>query len=96
MAWNKYHSKKITCDGIRFDSVHECERYQELRLLERAGEIRDLQRQVSFTLIPAQYVNGKLRERACRYVADFAYHRGDDYVVEDAKGVRTAEYIIKR
>lgn len=62
-----------------------------LRLLERAGKISDLKRQVSFELIPKQ--NG---ERACSYIADFTYWQDGQYVVEDCKGYRTEGYKIKR
>ena len=61
---SKYHSRKITIDGVTFDSKKEYNRYCELKLLERAGEIAELKRQVKFTLIPAQYANGKCIERA--------------------------------
>lgn len=93
MNRNKYHAKKTELDGIRFDSRKEAARYSELKLLERAGEIRDLQLQVPFELIPKQE-----GERACTYVADFVYHMTDTgkMVVEDAKGMRTDAYKIKR
>ena len=52
---NKYHSKKITRDGMTFDSLKEYRKFRELLLLEKAGEITDLKRQVEFELIPAQY-----------------------------------------
>ena len=52
---NKYHSRKITRDGMTFDSLKEYRKFRELSLLEKAGEISDLQRQVEFELIPAQY-----------------------------------------
>lgn len=52
---SKYHSKKITRDGMTFDSLKEYRKFRELLLLEKAGEITDLQRQVEFELIPAQY-----------------------------------------
>lgn len=114
MAWknyskNKYKNKKIVIDGIEFQSKKEARRWQELKLLEQAGEIYDLQRQVKFTLIPAQRepdikgvrggrIKGKLLERECCYYADFVYFMKDDVtpVVEDTKGVRTPEYVIKR
>lgn len=114
MAWknysnNKYKNKKIVIDGMTFDSKKEAKRYKELKLLEEAGEIYDLQRQVKFTLIPAQRepdtkgkrggkIKGKLLERECCYYADFVYFLKDDVtpIVEDTKGVRTPEYIIKR
>ena len=93
----KYKNKKKQLDGITFDSTIEANRYRELKLLERAGKIKDLQRQVSYTLIPAQRdASGKLIERSCRYVADFVYRIDGETIVEDVKGVRTPEYKIKR
>ena len=104
---SKYHSRKITRGGEVFDSIKEYRRYCELKLLEKAGEIYDLERQVKFLLVPAQYESseagkkgrrkrGKLAEREISYYADFVYYRGNMRVVEDAKGIRTKEYIIKR
>lgn len=96
----KYHNKRIvTMDGQAFDSKREYRRWAELVLLERAGQIEDLQRQVKFELIPAQYSNDdppKLLERACDYIADFVYTEYGKRVVEDAKGARTSVYLIKR
>lgn len=97
---NKYHAKKVvTPEGI-FDSRKEHRRWCELRLLERAGKITKLRRQVSYSLIPAQYEEQykKCLERECVYKADFVYidtETGKE-VVEDTKGVRTADYKIKR
>lgn len=89
---SKYSAKKTTVDGITFDSAKEAQRYCELKLLERAGEISDLQRQVKFTLIPKQE-----DERPVFYIADFVYEeKGGKRVVEDVKGYRTKDYIIKR
>ena len=51
---NKYYARKTEVDGITFDSKHEAERYCELKLLWRAGEIRELMIQYPFELIPAQ------------------------------------------
>lgn len=89
--WTKYNNQKITVDGQKFDSKKEASRYRELRLLEKAGEIKDLRTQVKFKLIPAQRdeATGKVVERECSYKADFVYE-------EDVKGFRTKEYIIKR
>lgn len=85
---NKYHNKKYTYLGIKFDSLKECRRYSQLRLLEQAGKIKDLQLQKTYELIPAQYEETDevytkgihkgehkrvLLERACNYVADFYY-----------------------
>ncbi len=94
---NKYHAKKVKADGLTFDSQREYKRWQELQWMERAGAISDLQRQVRFCLIPTLRIDGKLIERACNYVADFVYTTSDGaVVVEDCKGHRTREYIIKR
>jgi hypothetical protein len=112
---NKYHASKITRDGITFDSVREYRRFCELSLLERAGEIQDLRRQVEYELIPAQYEEiptGEIYKRGDRkgqpkmkrvcieksvsYVADFVYTENGQIVVEDTKGFKTKDYIIKR
>ena len=92
----KYHNRKVTRDGETFDSVKEYRRFCELRLLERAGAVTDLRRQVKFELIPAQRIDGKVVERACGYVADFVYMENGRQVVEDTKGMRTQEYRLKR
>ena len=87
----KYHNRKTVIDGITFDSAKEARRYMELKLLERAGEISHLQRQVKFEVIPKC---GK--ERSSTYIADFVYQENGNTVVEDVKGVKTPEYILKR
>lgn len=99
MMRSKYGAQKTEYDGIVFDSKHEAMRWRELALLQRAGEIKDLQRQVKYILVPAQKdESGKIAERAVSYLADFVYcdARSGDVVVEDAKGMHTREYIIKR
>lgn len=94
---SKYHNRKVTVDGQEFDSVREYRRYKELCLLERAGEITGLARQVKFVLIPAQRdENGKVAEREVSYISDFVYTQDGKTIVEDAKGMRTDVYIIKR
>ena len=106
---NKYHSKKVEVDGIVFDSRKEAKRWLELSLFEKAGVISDLQRQVKFILIPAQrepdtvgarggIKKGKVIEKECAYIADFVYKdlTLNESVVEDTKGYRTKDYIIKR
>ena len=94
---SKYNSKKTIVDGQKFDSKKEANRYQELVLLEKAGVIKNLSRQVKFVLIPSQRdENGKVIERECSYKADFKYEEGLKTAVEDVKGYRTKEYIIKR
>ena len=103
----KYHNRKITRDGVTFDSRKEFRRYEELQLLQQAGEIANLRRQVKFVLIPTQrepsqigtrggVKKGKLLERECAYIADFVYTENGKIVVEDTKGIRTKDYIIKR
>ena len=95
---SKYGNKKIETDDGVFDSRKEYARWCELKLLQRAGEISELKRQVPYVLIPVQkdWKTGKIIERECRYIADFVYTEGGNTVVEDAKGMRTKEYIIKR
>ena len=89
----KYSNCKVCIDGEEFDSKKEAKRYQELLLLQKAGKISDLKRQVKFELIPKQ--DG---ERACIYIADFQYHDADlgKMVVEDCKGCKTEVYRIKK
>lgn len=89
---NKYGARKMKApDGQVFDSVKEYHRYGILKLLERAGKISDLKRQVKYELIPKQE-----GERACSYVADFTYYEDGKLVVEDCKGFRTDAYKIKK
>lgn len=103
----KYRNTKVTVDGVTYDSKKEYRRFCELSMLEKAGEITDLRRQVDFELIPAQrepdtigssggIKKGKLIERKCSYRADFVYKENGKTVVEDTKGMRTKDYIIKR
>lgn len=114
--WNKtskYHNNKYTIDGIEFASKKESSRYTELKLLEKAGKIRNLELQKAYELIPAQYEETEdiytkgahkgehkkvLQERAIVYRADFVYFDCEtgQQVVEDTKGMRTKEYVIKR
>ena len=107
-----YNIKTRALDGTVFDSHKEAIRWDELLLLQRAGKITELRRQVEYELIPAQYETyeryGKsgqrlkdgvrLLERKVCYVADFVYTDAEtgENIVEDAKGVRTKDYILKR
>ena len=95
---SKYHSQKITVSGKTFDSIKEGSRYADLVMMERAGEISELKCQVPFVLIPSQKdEKGKTIEKPVKYIADFVYKdKNGVLVVEDTKGVRTADYIIKR
>lgn len=88
---NKYHAEKTEIDGIKFASKKEARRYQELKQLEEAGEIRHLKLQVPFTLFEKNEYG-----RVIKYVADFTYYEGDQYVVEDVKGILTPLYKLKK
>lgn len=95
----KFNSKKVTIPGRTFDSRKEYDRYCELLLLERGGYISDLKLQVKYVVIPAQKdESGKVLERECSYIADFVYfdQKAQRTVVEDTKGFKTKDYIIKR
>lgn len=90
---NKYRNYRAN----GFDSKAEERRWYELSLMEKAGEIKALQRQVKYELIPSQKIDKKVVERAVTYVADFVYYTPDgQLVVEDVKGMKTTDYIIKR
>lgn len=108
MRKNKYHNRKTN----GYDSGREANRAAELKLMERAGVIHSLKFQVKFQLSPArreeskevytrgpkkgQHKPGKVYENACVYIADFTYYKGDKFIVEDCKGFRTPEYVVKR
>lgn len=110
MRWynqSKYRNTKTIVDGITFDSRKEASRYRELKILEAAGSISDLRCQEKFVLIPVQrepdvigvrggIKKGKVIEKECSYLADFVYTEDGQQVVEDTKGFRTKDYIIKR
>lgn len=96
---SKYGNRKTTVDGIVFDSQAEARRWRELRLLERAGRISGLRRQVPYVF--CVHTTGTEPDcgedkRQMRYVADFVYFEDGREVVEDVKGYRTAEYKRKR
>lgn len=93
-SWSKFSNEK-TEDG--YASKREAKRAKELAFLLRAGVITDLEQQIAYELVPAQHDEaGKLIERSVRYIADFRYRERGELVVEDAKGMQTREYIIKR
>lgn len=91
---NKYHARKVVAQGQVFDSEKEYARYLELKLLEKAGEISQLERQVKYDLIPKQMdEEGKMIERPTVYVADFQYRDNNtgEFIVEDVKGYRRGQ-----
>lgn len=89
---SKYNNVKFKLDGEWFDSHKEGLRYRELQLLEKAGEVSGIERQVTYELIPKQP-----GERALKYIADFRYkNKEGQLIVEDVKGYKTEVYKIKR
>ncbi|NLB90534.1 MAG: DUF1064 domain-containing protein [Clostridiales bacterium] len=91
----KYRNRKTIIDGITFDSKGEANRYCELKLLQRAGEISDLTLQPKFTLQESFKKNGKTH-RAITYIADFQYQENGKTIIEDYKGMETEVFRIKR
>lgn len=94
---NKYKNKKIVIDGIKFDSRLEANRYCQLKILERAREIKDLRIQVEFVIQPSYKKNNKTI-RAIKYIADFVYYdvKKKKTIIEDTKGFRNEVYRIKK
>ena len=90
---NKFKAKKEVVDGITFDSKHEASRYRELKLMERAKAIQDLQTQVKFPLIKKSKYG-----REIVYIADFTYYENGKLVVEDTKSpvTKTPLYRLKK
>lgn len=98
---NKYRAKKITADGIQFDSLIEHRRYQELKLMERAGEIRSLEVHPKYPLVVYAHGVTNVGTKVCDYVSDFQYERRSIFdrnqwkrnqwnvVTEDVKGMRS-------
>lgn len=97
MTRSKYNSIKTIVEGIKFDSKKEARRYQELKLLERAGTIKELELQPRFILQDKFKLYGKTH-RKIEYVADFKYwdKEKETWIVEDVKGVKTDVYKLKK
>lgn len=92
---SKYKNKKVQIDMYVFDSIAESRRYKELALLEKAGEIENLQLQPKFLLQESFKKNGKTY-RKIEYIADFMYEEKGKVIIEDVKGMETKEFKIKR
>lgn len=86
---SKYYSEKGEVDNLRFDSQKEKARYGELKMMQRAGMISNLELQVVYILM----VNGM---SVGRYIADFRYKKADRMIVEDCKGFKTPVYRLKK
>jgi len=91
---NKYRNKKVIVDEKEFDSKREGNRYKELKLLERAGEIKNLELQPRFLLQDSFKKNGRTF-RKIEYVADFKYIENGKTIVEDVKGMQTDVFKLK-
>lgn len=90
---SKYNNKKIKdSEGNVFDSKKEYERWRTLCILQEKGFIEKLNRQVPFGLIPSY----KGIQLGIKYKADFVYYDNGKMIVEDAKGMRTDVYTIKK
>lgn len=93
----KYNNTKVEVDGEKFDSIAEHKRYVYLTYLQKAGQIKNLKRQVPFELLPKQTLSAGGHERAVNYIADFVYTDAQGHqVVEDVKGHATPEYRLKK
>lgn len=94
---SKYRAKPAIVNGIRFHSQREAARYLDLRLLEKAGEIKELELQPKFPIYVCRRQNGELH-KAFDYVADFKYREGPRgvLVIEDVKGMKTPLYRLKK
>lgn len=97
MRGHKYGAMATVVDGVRFSSKAEARRYQELTLLERAGQIKELELQPKFPLYVAHQRGGELHQ-VCTYIADFRYREGPRgvLVIEDVKGCKTPVYRLKK
>lgn len=96
---SKHRNRKVTVDGVKWDSQGECSRYAALCQLQAAGHIADLKHGVYFVLAPACYLGGARKKPELRYKADFTYIEGGQLVVEDFKSDITrklAAYRIKK
>ncbi|MBR0426876.1 MAG: DUF1064 domain-containing protein [Clostridia bacterium] len=94
---SKYGNKKVVVDGEEFDSQLEANRWYELKLLQRAKQIKDLRRQIRFELQPSYKKNGKTIQ-SINYIADFVYYdvNKKKFIVEDTKGYKTETYKLKK
>ena len=91
---NKYFAKKTVAMGLKFDSRWEAERWGQLKAMERAGVISELERQIKYELV----INDI---KICNYIADFRYYLQEEdgtskFIVEDAKGIQTPEFKLKK
>ena len=103
---SKYGNRKVVRDGIEFDSEREAARFSELKVLRAMGKIRDLRLQANFTLVEGYTTIEGKRIKPMVYRADFVYERATEpdcngtvhwlQEVEDAKGTKTKDYLLKK
>ena len=103
---SKYGNRKVVRDGIKFDSEREAARFGELKVLRAMGKIRDLRLQANFTLVEGYKTIEGERIKPMVYRADFTYERATEpdiagvvrwlREVEDAKGAKTKDYLLKK
>ena len=103
---SKYGNRKVVRDGIKFDSEREAARFAELKVLRAMGKIRDLRLQANFTLVEGYTTIDGKRIKPMVYRADFVYERATEpdrngtvywlREVEDAKGTKTKDYLLKK
>lgn len=92
----KYGNKIVEYDGHKFHSIRERNRYIGLKAMQERGEIRSLQLQQVFILVESVVINDR-KIPPMKYIADFTYFEdGGGFVVEDVKGFKTREYLMKR
>ena len=97
MSYNKYRNSKITIDSIKFDSLKEGARYQELQLMKKCGEIKDIELQPVFELQPKFIDKDGNKHRKVEYRADFKVINKDGSItIEDVKGYKTEIYKLKK
>lgn len=94
---NKFNAKSRIIDGHKFPSLKEAKRYNELKLLEKAGKIKNLELQPKFEIIPKQKYRGKTLRKA-EYTPDFKYLDIDnnEWVIEEVKGMPTVDYVLRK
>lgn len=98
MGGNKYRAKKVESTDGKFDSALEYKRWVYLKALEQNGEIKNLVRQVPYTLLPAQKKDGKVLFRELKYVSDMEYDvvKTGEHIVEDVKGMILPVFKVKQ
>ena len=92
---NKYGAKKTMVGDIKFDSRREASRWMELQLLERAGEISNLRRQVKVELMGQHRPLFTRTGRKMKFTADFGYTENGVDVLDDCKGMPTRDYEVR-